>query len=195
MAEGPILPYSTFPFQHSASARPEGDEASGVRGKEPERIAAWRAVCPDITIRSTFIAGFRVRRKRSSSTCSTSSVRRAWTAWGALRTRPSKAPRRTNSRGAPRRSPRRAPPPLHGGAGGDFGREKLAEKIGKTLEVIIDEPEDEDGVAVGRTKADAPDIDGVRYVTTDRHLTPGDIVRVRITANEEHDLIGHEVVE
>ena len=77
----------------------------------------------------------------------------------------------------------------------EISREKLAEKIGKTLEVIIDEPEDEDGVAVGRTKADAPDIDRVCYVTTDRHLTPGDIVRVRITANEEHDLIGREVVE
>ena len=48
----------------------------------------------------------------------------------------------------------------------------------------------QDGVAIGRTKADAPDIDGVCYVTTPRHLEPGDIVKVRITANEEHDLIG-----
>lgn len=72
----------------------------------------------------------------------------------------------------------------------EISREKLAEKIGRVEEVIIDEPEDEDGVAVGRTKADAPDIDGVCYVTTPRHLEPGDIVKVRITANEEHDLIG-----
>ena len=61
--------------------------------------------------------------------------------------------------------------------------------------MIIDEEPDEDGVAVGRTKSDAPDIDGVCYVTTERRLQPGDIVRVRMTDNEEHDLIGREVLE
>ena len=48
-------------------------------------------------------------------------------------------------------------------------------------------------MAVGRTKADAPEIDGVCYVTTKRPLEPGDIVRVRITDHQEHDLIGLEV--
>ena len=80
----------------------------------------------------------------------------------------------------------------------DFLREaelgKLARRIGRIEDVIIDEEPDEDGVAVGRTKSDAPDIDGVCYVTTDRKLVPGDIVPVRITANEEHDLVGREVV-
>ena len=71
---------------------------------------------------------------------------------------------------------------------------KLARRIGRIEDVIIDEEPDEDGVAVGRTKSDAPDIDGVCYVTTDRKLVPGDIVPVRITANEEHDLVGREVV-
>ena len=47
--------------------------------------------------------------------------------------------------------------------------------------------------AVGRTKADAPEIDGVIYVTTDGHLNPGDIVNVKVTANEEYDLVGRHV--
>ena len=75
----------------------------------------------------------------------------------------------------------------------DISSKKLARQVGNVQDVIIDDSEDEDGVAVGRTKADAPEIDGVCYVTTKRHLEPGDIVRVRITDHQEHDLIGLEV--
>ena len=71
---------------------------------------------------------------------------------------------------------------------------RLKEKIGTVQRVLIDEPEDEDGVAVGRTTADAPDIDGVIYVTTDRHLKPGDFVDVKVTDSRDYDLIGREVV-
>ena len=77
----------------------------------------------------------------------------------------------------------------------EISLEKLKRKVGTVQDVLIDEAPDEDGVAVGRTKADAPDIDGVCYVTTDRPLKPGDFVKVRITANEEHDLIGREVLD
>ena len=70
---------------------------------------------------------------------------------------------------------------------------RLAKKIGTIQTVIIDEPEDEDGVAIGRTMADAPEIDGIIYVTTDAHLKPGDMVRVKVTANEEYDLVGRHI--
>ena len=72
--------------------------------------------------------------------------------------------------------------------------ERMRRKIGTVQKVIIDEPEDEDGVAIGRTTADAPEIDGIIYVTTDTHLNPGDIVDVKVTANQEYDLIGRHVV-
>ena len=72
---------------------------------------------------------------------------------------------------------------------------RLKEKIGTVQRVIIDEPEDEDGVAVGRTTADAPEIDGVIYVTTDRHLKPGDFVNVRVTDSQDYDLIGRETAD
>ena len=64
----------------------------------------------------------------------------------------------------------------------------------KRAAFVIDEPEDEDGVAIGRTTADAPEIDGIIYVTTDTHLNPGDIVNVKVTANQEYDLIGRHIV-
>ena len=74
-----------------------------------------------------------------------------------------------------------------------ISEERMARKIGSIQKVIIDEPEDEDGVAIGRTTADAPEIDGIIYVTTDAHLNPGDIVDVKVTANQEYDLIGRHI--
>ena len=76
----------------------------------------------------------------------------------------------------------------------EISAENLRKKIGTVQRVLIDESEDEDGVAVGRTTADAPDIDGVIYVTTDRHLNPGDFVDVKVTDSRDYDLIGREVL-
>ena len=76
----------------------------------------------------------------------------------------------------------------------EISEARMAKKIGTVQKVIIDEPEDEDGVAIGRTMADAPEIDGIIYVTTNTHLNPGDIVNVKVTANQEYDLIGRHIV-
>ena len=70
---------------------------------------------------------------------------------------------------------------------------KLARKIGSTVDVIIDEV-DEDG-AIGRSKADAPEIDGVVYLNEETHHTPGDIVRVKVHASDEHDLWANQITE
>lgn len=190
MAEGLILPYLDVPFQHAHPRVLKAMKRPASAEKNLERIAAWRAVCPDITIRSTFIAGFpgeteaefeylldflREARLDRVGCFAYSPVEGA-----AANEIPELLP------DDEREDRRRRFMEVQA----EISREKLAEKIGRVEEVIIDEPEDEDGVAVGRTKADAPDIDGVCYVTTPRHLEPGDIVKVRITANEEHDLIG-----
>ena len=194
MAEGKILPYLDVPFQHAhprvlnAMKRPASAE------KNLERIAAWRALCPDITIRSTFIAGFpgeteeefeylldflREARLDRVGCFAYSPVEGA-----AANALPGQLPEEVREERRCRFMEVQA----------EISLRKLARRIGRIEDVIIDEEPDEDGVAVGRTKSDAPDIDGVCYVTTDRKLVPGDIVPVRITANEEHDLVGREVV-
>jgi ribosomal protein S12 methylthiotransferase len=68
---------------------------------------------------------------------------------------------------------------------------KLAKKVGKILDVIVDEVEDNDRI-IGRTKGDAPEIDGVIYLHTDKEHTPkpGDILKAKVTANDEYDLEG-----
>lgn len=190
MAEGLILPYLDVPFQHAHPRVLKAMKRPASAEKNLERIAAWRAVCPDITIRSTFIAGFPGETEAEFEYLLDFLREARLDRVGCFAYSPVEGAAANEIPGLLPDDEREDRRRRFMEVQAEISREKLAEKIGRIEEVIIDEPEDEDGVAVGRTKADAPDIDGVCYVTTPRHLEPGDIVKVRITANEEHDLIG-----
>lgn len=190
MAEGLILPYLDVPFQHAHPRVLKAMKRPASAEKNLERIAAWRAVCPDITIRSTFIAGFPGETEAEFEYLLDFLREARLDRVGCFAYSPVEGAAANEIPGLLPDDEREDRRRRFMEVQAEISREKLAEKIGRVEEVIIDEPEDEDGVAVGRTKADAPDIDGVCYVTTSRHLEPGDIVKVRITANEEHDLIG-----
>ena len=75
----------------------------------------------------------------------------------------------------------------------EISRQKLEARVGKIERVLIDEPEDEDGVAVGRTVHEAPEVDGVVYVTTKAPVNPGDFVDVKIVRAEDHDLVAQRI--
>lgn len=190
MAEGLILPYLDVPFQHAHPRVLKAMKRPASAEKNLERIAAWRAVCPDITIRSTFIAGFPGETEAEFEYLLDFLREARLDRVGCFAYSPVEGAAANEIPGLLPDDEREDRRRRFMEVQAEISREKLAEKIGRVEEVIIDEPEDEDGVAIGRTKADAPDIDGVCYVTTPRHLEPGDIVKVRITANEEHDLIG-----
>ena len=190
MAEGLILPYLDVPFQHAHPRVLKAMKRPASAEKNLERIAAWRAVCPDITIRSTFIAGFPGETEAEFEYLLDFLREARLDRVGCFAYSPVEGAAANEIPGLLPDDEREDRRRRFMEVQAEISREKLAEKIGRVEEVIIDEPEDEDGVAVGRTKADATDIDGVCYVTTPRHLEPGDIVKVRITANEEHDLIG-----
>lgn len=190
MAEGLILPYLDVPFQHAHPRVLKAMKRPASAEKNLERIAAWRAVCPDITIRSTFIAGFPGETEAEFEYLLDFLREARLDRVGCFAYSPVEGAAANEIPGLLPDDEREDRRRRFMEVQAEISREKLTEKIGRVEEVIIDEPEDEDGVAVGRTKADAPDIDGVCYVTTPRHLEPGDIVKVRITANEEHDLIG-----
>lgn len=190
MAEGLILPYLDVPFQHAHPRVLKAMKRPASAEKNLERIAAWRAARPDITIRSTFIAGFPGETEEEFEYLLDFLREARLDRVGCFAYSPVEGAAANEIPGLLPDEEREERRRRFMEVQAEISREKLAEKIGRVEEVIIDEPEDEDGVAVGRTKADAPDIDGVCYVTTPRHLEPGDIVKVRITANEEHDLIG-----
>jgi ribosomal protein S12 methylthiotransferase len=189
MAEGRVLPYLDVPFQHShprvlkAMKRP----ASGERNVE--RIRAWRAICPELTIRSTFIAGFPGETEaefehlldflREAQLDRVGCFAYSPVDGAAANALPGKLPDEV-------REERRA---RFMQVQEEISAQRLARKVGSTQQVLIDEVGPKG--AVGRTAADAPEIDGVVNVRTGRRkVTVGDFVDVKITAAAEHDLQG-----
>ena len=194
MAEGLILPYLDVPFQHAHPRILKLMKRPACGEKNLERIAAWRKACPDITIRSTFIVGFPGETEAEFEYLLDFLREAELDRVGCFAYSPVDGAAANDLPGALPDEVREERRRRFMEVQAEISLRKLARRIGRIEDVIIDEEPDEDGVAVGRTKSDAPDIDGVCYVTTDRKLVPGDIVPVRITANEEHDLVGREVV-
>jgi ribosomal protein S12 methylthiotransferase len=189
MAEGRILPYLDVPFQHAsprilkAMKRPAGAEDM------LERIRQWRAVCPDLTIRSTFIVGFpgeteqdferlldflREARLDRVGCFAYSPVEGA-----AANALPDHVPEAIKEERRERFMSVQA----------EISRERLGRFVGRRLEVLVDDSAG--GKAIARGPADAPEIDGVVHVEGARGARPGDLLSVAITASDEHDLFGH----
>jgi ribosomal protein S12 methylthiotransferase len=188
MAEGKVLPYLDVPFQHAhprilkLMKRPASGE------KNIERIRAWRAICPELTIRSTFIAGFPGESEdefeylldflREAQLDRVGCFAYSPVEGAAANALPGALPDEV-------REERRA---RLMAVQQQISRARLARKVGTTQRVLIDEVGPT--VAVGRSSADAPEIDGLVYVKTRRKLAVGEFVDVRITSAEEHDLHG-----
>ncbi|HTV31727.1 MAG TPA: 30S ribosomal protein S12 methylthiotransferase RimO [Methylocella sp.] len=192
MAEGRILPYLDIPFQHASPAILRAMKRPGDSEKILDRIAGWRAVCPDLTLRSTFIIGFPGETEEDFATLldwlDEARIDRA----GAFKYEPVKGAA-ANDLGLPqiegqvkesryRRFMERC---------GKISARKLKDKIGRRLPVLLDEGFSRGGV--GRTEGDAPDIDGKVHVTSRRPLRPGDIVTVKIERADAYDLHGTAV--
>jgi ribosomal protein S12 methylthiotransferase len=188
MAEGKVLPYLDVPFQHAnprilkLMKRP----ASGERNLD--RIRTWRAVCPELTIRSTFIVGFpgetEAEFEELLAFLEEAELDRVGcfayspVAGAAANALPDPVPEEV-------REERRARFMATQAA---ISRRRLERKVGSTQRVLVDEVGG--SVAVGRSSADAPEIDGRVYVHGARKAKPGDFLDVRIERADEHDLHG-----
>ncbi|MBF9197548.1 30S ribosomal protein S12 methylthiotransferase RimO [Microvirga terrestris] len=188
MAEGKILPYLDIPFQHASPKVLKSMRRPGNQEKTLERIHKWREICPDLAIRSTFIVGFPGETDEDMDLLvqwlKDAKIDRA----GCFQYEP--------VQGAPAND-------IIGAVPAEVKEERwhrfmqtqqkvsariLKSKVGKTLPVIIDEAGAT--VATGRTKYDAPEIDGVVYVASKTPLKPGEIVNVAIESSDEYDLHG-----
>lgn len=186
MAQGKILPYLDIPFQHASPRILKAMKRPAFEDKTLARIHRWREECPDLTLRSTFIVGF------PGETESDFQYLLDWMSEAQL-----------DRVGCFQYSPVDGAPAnaLEGAVPDEIKQERwdrfmahqqaistarLARKVGKEIEVLIDEV-DEDG-AIGRSSADAPEIDGCVYVDSQATLKPGDKVRVRVTDSDEYDL-------
>ena len=185
MAAGKLLPYLDIPFQHASPKVLKAMKRPAFEDKTLARIKQWREICPELTIRSTFIVGFPGETEEDFQYLLDWLTEAQLDRVGCFQYSPSKALRPTSGPGAGAGRGQAGPlGTLHGPPAGDF-RRSPALKVGKEIEVLIDEV-DEQG-AVGRSWADAPEIDGNVFVDSDE-LKPGDKVRVRITDADEYDL-------
>jgi ribosomal protein S12 methylthiotransferase len=193
MADGLILPYLDVPFQHASPRILKAMKRPASSENNLARIKAWRDICPDITVRSTFIAGFPGETEDDFQMlldfleeaqldrvgCFTYSAVDGASA-NAL---PDQVPEEVKQERLARFMEVQE----------NISAAKLQSKIGTMQTVLVDEiVEDEEGniEAIGRTKADAPEIDGVVYLADAEGLTPGDFVEVQIYDADGHDLWG-----
>lgn len=188
MAEGLVLPYLDIPFQHASPAVLKRMKRPANEAKVLERIKGWRAIAPDIAIRSTFVVGFPGETEADFQYLLDWLDEAQLDRVGAFRFEPVEGaaanalsdpvPDEVKEERYQRIMEKTAA----------ISAAKLQAKVGRTLDVIIDLV-DGDG-ATGRSKADAPEIDGEVHLRDAAHLAPGDIVQVAIEDADEHDLFG-----
>ncbi len=186
MAEGKVLPYLDVPFQHASPRILKLMKRPGDVDKILDRIAGWRKAVPELTIRSTFITGFPGETETEFNELLDFLDEAQLDRVGAFSYSPVEGAAANALTGAlPEeiREERKMRLLRHQE---DISTQRLEAKIGKTLTVLIDDI-DEEG-AIARSEGDAPDIDGLVYITDGHELEIGDFVEVTITDCDVHDL-------
>jgi ribosomal protein S12 methylthiotransferase len=188
MAEGLILPYLDIPFQHAAPSVLRTMRRPANEAKVLERIHKWREITPDITIRSTFVVGFPGETEEDFQYLLDWLDEAQLDRVGAFRFEPVEGAAANDLPGAVPEEVKEERYARIMEKTAAISAAKLQAKIGRTLEVIIDEV-DGDG-ANARSQADAPEIDGTVFLRDAGQLKQGDIVKVAIEDADEHDLYG-----
>ena len=188
MAEGKILPYLDVPLQHASPTVLKSMKRPGTIERTLERIQQWREICPEITLRSTFIVGYPGETEQDFELLLEFLEKAQLDRVGCFPYSPVEG-------AAANQLANQVPDEIKQQRFDRFmqlqqkiSMQKLQAKIGKTLAVIIDEV-DEEG-AIGRSMADAPEIDGVVYLNEEKDVKVGDIVQVIIEHSDEYDLWG-----
>ncbi len=186
MAQGKILPYLDIPFQHANQRILKLMKRPASSENVLARIKQWRDICPDLTLRSTFIVGFPGETESEFQELLDFLQEAPLDRVGAFAYSPVEGARANEL-------PDHIPPELQQERLArlmllqeGISEHRLKRKIGKIITVLVDEV-DEEG-AVARSSADAPEIDGVVYIANGSHLNPGDFVEVKITDSDTHDL-------
>ncbi len=189
MAEGKLLPYLDVPLQHGSPRVLKAMRRPAASEKALERIRAWREICPDITLRSTFIVGFPGETEdefeellafiEEAQLDRVGCFAYSPVEGAAANALPDPVPEEVKAERLERFMEVQAA----------ISADRLQAKVGRTLTVLVD-GEDEDGAIIARSSADAPEIDGVVVIEDGEGLEAGQFVDVEITAASEHDLFG-----
>jgi ribosomal protein S12 methylthiotransferase len=190
MNEGKVLPYIDIPFQHASPAVLKNMRRPAHQEKTLERIKSWRRMCPELTIRSTFIVGFPGETDEDFEFLLKWMKEAELDRVGCFKYEPVTGAE--SNKIQPHVSEEVKEERWHRfmQLQQEISTKKLKAKIGRTIPVLIDTSGKEGGI--GRSSADAPEIDGTVKVTG-KNLKPGDIIKVKITDADEYDLFGKAV--
>ena len=193
MAEGKILPYLDMPLQHGSQPVLKAMGRPAATEKVLDRIAQWRKDCPELVLRSTFIVGFPGETEadfeilldflREARLDRVGAFAYSPVAGAAANALPGAVPEEVKQERLARFMEVQAA----------ISAEKLAEKVGSRMIVLVDEVGDE--AILARGPGDAPEIDGRVILPPEWELAPGDFVEVEITGSDEHDLFAEPVVD
>jgi ribosomal protein S12 methylthiotransferase len=186
MAEGKILPYLDVPFQHANPRILKAMKRPASAENNLERIRAWRAVCPEITIRSTFIAGFPGETEAEFEELLEFIEEARLDRVGCFAYSPVDGAAANALPGAVPDEVREERRRRLMDVQEDISAELLAARIGREITVLVDEVDDEGTIA--RSPADAPEIDGLVFIDGHFDAEPGDFLQVRVVDADEHDL-------
>ncbi len=186
MADGIILPYLDVPFQHASPRILKSMKRPASSENNLARINAWREICPDITIRSTFIVGFPGETDddfemlldfmQEAQLDRVGCFAYSDVDGAAANALPNQVPEALKQERLSRFMALQE----------QISADKLQSKVGRIEMVLVDEVDGD--IAIGRTSGDAPEIDGVVYLEDGAELVPGDFVEVQITKSDGHDL-------
>jgi ribosomal protein S12 methylthiotransferase len=186
MAEGRILPYIDVPFQHASPRILKLMKRPASGENNLERIRAWRGVCPDLTIRSTFIAGFPGETEDEFQQLLDFLDEAELDRVGCFAYSPVEGARANELPGAVDAGLREERRARLMQLQEKISARRLKRKVGKVLDVLVDEVAP--GGAVARSAGDAPEIDGVVHVEGAGKIAPGDRLRVKVHKSDAHDL-------
>lgn len=193
MAEGKLLPYLDIPFQHASSRILKLMKRPAATENNLERIRAWRSICPELTIRSTFIVGFPGETDaefeellgflESADLDRVGCFQYSPVEGAAANDLPDPIPEAVQQERFERFMATQE----------KISARRLAAKVGTTQVVLIDTVEGD--TAIARSTADAPEIDGIVHIPVDDYdIEPGDFIEVKITHADNHDLWGRTTV-
>lgn len=191
MAEGKILPYLDIPFQHSNPRILKLMKRPACAENNLERIRAWRAICPELTLRSTFIVGFPGETEEDfedlldfldqAQLDHVGCFKYSAVEGAAANALPDPVPEEVKEERWARFMALQA----------QISEDRLQARVGRRELVLVDEVVEEGAVA--RSRADAPEIDGQVFIDGATHLRVGDLVEVEIEEADEHDMWAHTV--
>jgi len=191
MADGKILPYLDIPFQHGSPRVLKQMKRPAAAENTLERIHRWREICPELAIRSTFIVGFPGETEEDFGLLLQFLEEARLDRVGCFSYSPVEGAAANSLPGALTDEVKEERWNLFMQTQAAISRSRLQEKVGSVQEVLVDTLDGD--LAIGRSKADAPEIDGIVQIRNGADLTPGDLVKVTVESADDYDLSGRIV--